>query len=123
MATTCSNEADGFVRCQKAGEQDAWDTEALVAHLAARGVPIGPGGAGAGEDESGPFVRLHLPDGYDPTADIDAFTPAPNPYLAAVSYLKRRGRTIRAKTPAQRQAATLNENDLLALLTVFRADQ
>lgn len=123
MATTCVADTDprtpGFVTCRKAGETDAWDTDAFVAHLRSRGVPIGPGGVGCGEDVTGPFVRVHLPTGYDPTADVDTFSPPPNAYRTAVSYLKRRARTIKAIAPASRTTA---EKDLLALLIVLRSD-
>lgn len=122
MATTCTNESGGFVRCQKAGETAEWDTQTFLAHLAARGVPVGVGSAGCGEDDAGPFVRIHLPTGYDPTADVEAFVSPPNEFRQSKSYLRKRRQDIKAKTPAQRIATPANEQDLLALMNLIRSE-
>ncbi len=112
-----------MILCRTTGETMPWDDRSLRGFLEGRGVPIGVGGIATGVDDAGPFVRCHLPTGYSPVADLDAYAPPSNPERTARGYLRQRWVEIRGKTPAQRAAATLNENDLYALLVMMRADQ
>lgn len=105
---------------RRAGENAEWNVEEVRAYLAGKGYVFGPGGIGTGVDG---LVRADI-DANVPnetwTADLDAFTPSPDPVRIARNYLIGRYKAINPKTNQQRAQATLNENDLLALLTLLR---
>lgn len=119
MAVTCVDDGNGMVLCRKAGETVDWDDGAVRAYLVGQGIAVGPGGVGCGTDATGPFVRVHLPGGGDPSAALDAYAPAANPVRTARRYLRQRVAAIKATDPSLR---TTGDRDLLALLTVMRED-
>ena len=112
---------------RKTGETVEWEYEAVQAYLIGKGYVIGPGGLGtalevAADGTTNELVRLdidaNVPDA-TLKADLDAFTPAPNPERTARGYLRKRAKAILAKAPATRTQA---ENDLLAVCVLLRQD-
>lgn len=118
-----------FKEYRRSGETAEWNVNEVEAYLRAQGFLIGPGGIATGLDVTNgtpsAFVRADLdpnvPDATLTTA-LDAFVPSPDPVRVARGYLLTRYRAIKAKTVQQRAAATLNENDLFALLTLLRQE-
>lgn len=106
-----------FFEYRRSGEAAGWDFEDVDAFLRARGFLVGPGGVGTGMDGTAALVRADLD--RDPTADLDAYAPPPDPQRVARGYLIGRARAIRSKAPGARTQA---ENDLLAVLVTIRPD-
>lgn len=121
MAFTCERVGD-FWECRDPDEAESWNAAAVGAHLAVRGHALGPGGIGVGivddgADDAVLLVRVDLPAGTNPAADLDAYAPPGSPQRAARLYLRGRAQAIRAKAPADRTTA---ERDLLAMATLLR---
>lgn len=102
---------------RRAGEVAGWDTDDVTAFLLGRGHVVGPGGVGCGVDGTAALVRADLE--RDPSADLDAYVPPPDPVRAALKWLRQRTAAIRAKDPA---TWTVPEKDFMAIAAILRSD-
>src|SRR5215510_15603439 len=87
---------------RRPGEVAEWDYEHVGAYLAGLGYTFGPGGIGTGVDGTAALVRADVD--RDPSTDLDAYRPPPDPIRASRTYLRQRVAEIRQKALAQRQA-------------------
>jgi len=105
---------------RRPGEVAEWDAEDVAAYLLAHGYAVGGGGVGTGVDGTAALVRADVD--RDPTADLDAYQPPPDPIRASKRYLRQRLQAIRQKPLADRQAAPATEQDLVVLVNILRDD-
>lgn len=102
---------------RRAGEVAAWDPDDVARYLAGLGYAAGPGGLSCGVDGTAALVRADLD--RDPSADLAAYQPPPDPFRANRKYLRQRLAQIRQLPPAQ---WTTPDRDLVALLGLLRED-